>query len=615
MRVNCIRRRVQSKNALRPKGYRRTCRIELGHYNPRPMNRFIRFTSLIALATAARAATPDWTYQLPAAAKWHQVTYTGSLLVGTPGSLLCVDPETGQLLWQRDDLDNTAPFTVREVTGTPFLIVNKHTGPISAATKTDVVVLEMATGQDVWRKEMKGAAVGFYPLATKNLAVLAANLSTQEDGQGTYLVAFKLDTGDQLWQTKLAKGNSVPLHIAENSGKFFVKTDLSGHYDPVVDGDTLLVPFIGVHCVDLATGAIKWNVPFKAAHPGLKKACAAPVADGDTVYGAGLGEVYAINKADGTVKWKSQKIRSGIISELQVFEDAVYVRVGGNFYDPAGKKWTLDPPLMVLALDPANGQQLWEFRNIKDGITNLKPIPSLKTVMVADARNLIGLDATSRGKAQEKFRVPLKFTRSIGGGEVAAKVVRGLTGGLLGIAKAAASAGSDKERLDIPVAIYDQDGGKLVVRGKQHLLSFDPTGQQIIWATYYPAPGAPAWEMAIMTTLTAFSAVTYSVAPAAGTMSSSAAVQGKEQAYARFDKTASVRYQKTKTAGDFTYILTTIKEGEERGIGLIAVDMKTGDAGKQVVLREKDPDYDVDDVTGRLFFFKGKKVIEAFSLR
>lgn len=566
---------------------------------------------MLAVATA-RTAAPEWTCSIPAAAKWHTVTSLGFLLVGTDGALLCVDPDTGAVMWKRDDLDHTGPFSVREVAGTPYMLVNRNAGAM--ATTSKVECCDVLEGKTIWSQDIQGHTAGFFPVPDKNLAVLF--LSQRQDAvHGLQVAAFNLDTGEKLWQSAYADNRSVILHVADDSGKILLKYDLGGNQEPVLDGDSLLVPFAGVQCIDLKTGAQKWTVAFDPAHKTFKKAYAPLLLKDDTIYAAGRGEVYAVNKADGTVKWKSKKIGSGIISEVQVVGDTVYVRIGGNFYDTAAKQWKLDAPLMVLALDKATGNQLWDFRNLRDGITNIKPLPELKTLMICDARNLIGLDTDSRGKAQEKFRVPLKFTRSLGGAEVAAKAVRGLTGGLLGLTKAIGSTVSDKERLDIPVAIFDQAGNKLIIRGKQHLLSFDPGSQQILWATQYAAPGAPGWETAIMAGLTAFSSVYYSTAPATSGMSYNAAVQGKERAFAQFDKLASKRHSATQTAGAFTYILTVVEEAGAKGVGLLAINMQTGEPGKQILLRDKDPDYEVDDFTGRLFYFNNKKQIESHTLR
>ncbi|MEY4384757.1 MAG: hypothetical protein RLY20_40 [Verrucomicrobiota bacterium] len=47
----------------------------------------------------------------------------------------------------------------------------------------------------------------------------------------------------------------------------------------------------------------------------------------------------------------------------------------------------------------------------------------------------------------------------------------------------------------------------------------------------------------------------------------------------------------------------------------MAIDLATGDTAGQVLLKDKDPEYSVDDVMGRLFYVSGKSEISAYNLR
>ena len=47
----------------------------------------------------------------------------------------------------------------------------------------------------------------------------------------------------------------------------------------------------------------------------------------------------------------------------------------------------------------------------------------------------------------------------------------------------------------------------------------------------------------------------------------------------------------------------------------MAIDLNTGEPVGQVLLKEKDPDYAVDDVTGRLYYVKNKKEIQALDVK
>ncbi|MEY4387707.1 MAG: hypothetical protein RLY20_2990, partial [Verrucomicrobiota bacterium] len=252
------------------------------------------------------------------------------------------------------------------------------------------------------------------------------------------------------------------------------------------------------------TGEKKWGHEFKCVPREFKRAAAGIVIDGGTVFASGVSKVVAIDKASGTIKWESKKVFSGTIVQLLPAPNQLLVRLGGNFLPEGQKEWKLEKPLRVLSLNKADGTEIWEFKDLDDGITNMQLIDGQDTVMLADAKRLIGLDLNGAGKMKEKFSVPLEFKRKVGGGEAAMKIGLGALGGLSGLAKGVAASTSGKGLLDIPVNVTKLDNGKIVVRGKQHLLGFDPATQSIAWSTYYPAPGAASWEMGMMFALTAF---------------------------------------------------------------------------------------------------------------
>src|SRR5512135_1796792 len=233
------------------------------------------------IAVAATAATPTAVLDLPSKAKWHRMTSLGLLLVGTDDALLLVNGETGQVQWQRDDIKKTLPYNVRDIPGSPIVLVNDWSGTM--AGKVSARGLNIATGQDVFQTEPEmGQSLGLYPVDGRDMLLNVAQLN--QEGTGIYLTAYETTTGKKLWRTKIAGMMGFQLYPAETGGFIVTKQDLSGHQNPVFDGDTAYLPFQGLMALDLGTGAIKWNDEFAtAADKDFKKAYAAPVVDGDTV--------------------------------------------------------------------------------------------------------------------------------------------------------------------------------------------------------------------------------------------------------------------------------------------------------------------------------------------
>jgi hypothetical protein len=233
----------------------------------------------------------------------------------------------------------------------------------------------------------------------------------------------------------------------------------------------------------------------------------------------------------------------------------------------------------------------------------------LNTVLVADAKNLIGLDSASSGKVRESYKVKLEFKNNLGAAATAAKVAKFGFGGLSAIGR---GGGDDR---DEPVALYRRENGTVVVAGKQHLLAFDPRARQIVWSVKYEAPGVPGWQKIAMAGLTALS-YSMSTAQAANTYAGTAenrwANRQRINSLVAYEQFVSKRYSATKAAGNYVYVMTTVREGKEKGAGLVGVQMETGRSDRQILFKDKEPDYQVDESAGRVFNLRNSKELSAF---
>ena len=557
-----------------------------------------------------------WNAKLPAKPTWHQLTELGTLIVGSSGAVHSFDPDTGKMLWAREDLDKTSQFNLREVPGTPYLLCNYARG--IGGTKVMLLGIDYLSGETLWKtEEIMGQYLASYPLASHGLALFVVNSwQGSKEEQGMIVRAHDLVTGELKWQTKLGGANAVPLHMADGTGKFSNRLDLSGYHDPVVDGDVAYLGFRGVDALDLNTGEILWTQEFK---PGAKdwKRTYAPIRVHDgRVYGAGGGSVFVFDQADGSVRWKSDRISSyaglfsardnAIVSQVEPINDKVFIRFGGNFSN--GKTVTLREPLGVAAFDAATGDELYKSAKPKEGITNMMVLPEHDMVLFADAKNLFGLDI-SGASVTEKFEVPIEFKRKMGGGDIA-KIGLGALGGLKGLTKGAMA--QNKNRLDVPVAITRRDG-HIVVMGKQHLMGFDPIERDIAWSTYYAAPGNMMGDSLLFAvTALAATAGNAQVASANSYSSSqySSGVSNIHGALDRYNAAAGKRKAATRTAGNYAYVLTNVEEGRKKGVGLMGISLDSGEGDKQIMLKDKNPEYLVDHTTNRMFYFeKGKRII------
>ena len=565
--------------------------------------------SLLLCLVLSQAALGSslWTHKPASDIKWYRVTDVGSLLVGSKGALYALDGETGREVWSRADLAGAEEYEVDTIAGTPLVFVSDTSGTFKKGTR--LFALDLLSGQNIWETEkLKGATVAVEPVYEKDLVLLVTVENNSANKAKPHLTALRMTTGELVWETDYT--DNVDLYGIERGSKYFPKYDLSGANPPVYDSDSIYFTYAGLHRYSLEDGKLIWGTKYDVTEGSIKRGNAQALVEGDTVYTSAKGQLRAIDRQTGAVKWVSKDF-GGAIAEMKLDGDVLYGRLGGAFYDFSKREYVNKKPFGVASVDKKTGATVWYYDKAGDSITNMAMLPELKTVLVADAKNLIGLDTTSGGKVKESYKVKLEFKNNLGAAGTAAKVAKFGFGGLGAIGK---GGGDDR---DEPVALYRRENGTVVVAGKQHLLAFDPRSHQIVWSVKYDAPGVPGWQKIAMAGLTAL-AYTSATASAAnsyyGTSENRWANKQRVNSLVAYEQFVSKRYSATKATGNYVYVLTTVREGKEKGAGLVGIQMETGRGERQILFKDKEPDYQVDEPAGRVFNLRNSKELSAFSV-
>ncbi len=558
-----------------------------------------------ALVAATALGAPLWTHKPASDIKWYRVTDVGTVLVGAKSSLYLLDGETGRELWGRADLAGAEEFEVDIIPGTPLLFVSDTSGTFKKGTH--LYAVDLLTGQNIWTTEkLRGATVAVEPVYEKDLVLLVTVENNSANKAKPKLTALRMTTGELVWEADYP--DSVDLYGIERKSRFFPKFDLSGANPPIYDADSVYFTYAGLHRYSLADGKLLWGVKYDVTEGSIKRGNAQAIVEGDTVYTSAKGQLRAIDKQTGALKWTSKDF-GGAIAEMKVHDERIYGRLGGAFYDFQKREYVNKKPFGVAAVNKQTGATEWYYDKADDSITNMVVLPDMNTVLVADAKNLIGLDTNSAGKVKEAYKVKLEFKNNLGAAATAAKVVKFGFGGLSAIGK---GGGDDR---DEPVALYRRENGTVVVQGKQHLLAFDPRGRAITWSVKYEAPGVPGWQKLAMAGLTALSYTSATLNAAStqyGTASNRWANSQRVNSLVAYEQFVSKRYSATKGTGNYVYVLTTVKDGKEKGAGLVGVHMETGRGDRQILFKDKEPDYQVDEAVGRVFNLRNAKELSAF---
>jgi outer membrane protein assembly factor BamB len=559
------------------------------------------------LQPSVSAGSALWNFKSEREMKWHRLTNLGTVLAGTDEALFSIDPETGKVVWTRDDLKKIPDYDIEEIADTPLLLVGANSGK----NKTRLYALDILTGKSVWETEqLKGATVGLLPVYEKNMVVLLTVPNAGDSKGKPDMIALELTTGNVRWESQFT--DRVDLHAVEGAGHWGVKYDLSGYPPPAYDGDSIYLTYAGLHRYDLNTGKLIWKNTYDVTEGRIKRGNAPAIVEGNVVYTSAKGELRAHDKATGQVKWMTKGM-GGAVAQVISKGDVLYCRMGGHFYDYHKSEWVLEKPLGVTALNKNTGTAIWRYDKAEDGITNMVLLPEQNTILIADSKNLIGLDTSGEGKMKENFKVKLEFKNKIGGGAKAARAgMKFAHGGLIGMAK------KDHDE-DAPVSITLRENGTAVVQAKQHLLAFNTKDKSIPWSVEYDAPGVPNWQKLVMFAITAAS-YGYQVSGAAhtqlGTDANNYFNQSKNDIMTAYQSFYFKRFSSTRTTGQFAYILTTVEDGDDKGSGIIGVSLDSGASNHQVLFKAKEPNYKVDDVTGRVFMMqKDGKELTAFAVK
>jgi outer membrane protein assembly factor BamB len=573
---------------------------------------------VVAVLTA-KADAALWSFK---GAKWYSLMETGNVMVGLPNGVTMLDGATGKPLWQRSDLGEIKETEYTELSGTPLVLISDNSG--FAQRKTKMTALDVLTGETVWQTDkMLGFTVEVSPVYGRDMIVFLTIKDNRINKDKPDIFALRMSTGELLWQNeytekvdlygviKKTRSGTSAMFLGSGGGASD-RFDLSGENPPAFDGDSMYLTYAGLHRYNLSDGKLAWKTLYDVTDGSLKNTNGQAIIDGDTIFTSAQGIIRAIDKNSGAMKWTTKDFGKGGIAEMQLHGDVVYGRMGGQFFSAKKGEWQKKTPIGVVALSKANGNTNWIYDGAKNSITNMVVLPEQNVLMIGDEKNLIGLDLSNQGKVREAYKVPLKFKFKVGAAATAGKVAAVALGGVGGFFK------KGPDTTDEPISLVRQENGTVVARGRQHLLAFDPVSHQITWSTKYEAPGIDGWQSIVMTALT--------ITAAAMSQSLEAGYSQRGQYNSAFrennsflnlmtnyQKFMSTKYSASKQSGNIYYVLTTIKGKDDKGSGLVGVNLMSGKGINQILFKDKSPDYEVDETAGRLFNMN-KGELSAYSI-
>lgn len=244
------------------------------------------------------------------------------IALGADATLTAFDIEMGKPLWETQIDDGARGIYPGRAGG-----VALHNMVIAAhASRLNLTVLDAATGEISWQVE-HDAPLQAGPTFIGDNAVLVSDIEGQ-------LYAYSIETGELLWENAglpvstvvfgaaypavyedvvviAGSGGEISVHLAEDASLLWAETlaslnprtpleelsDILAH--PVHDGTNIIVASQSgrLAAFDALTGLANWEQPIALTQM--------PWVAGDTVFAVSInGELYALRKSDGAVRWR-----------------------------------------------------------------------------------------------------------------------------------------------------------------------------------------------------------------------------------------------------------------------------------------------------------------------
>jgi len=347
-------------------------------------------------------AQPTWQAPLDSKVRFYQTTDFGILLAGTDRSLYALDGQTGERIWRRETgrIEETAVTPVPE---TDVILFSRDLG-----SKSRLEAVDLATGVTLWQSEkVKGDVLQLASdPASDLLAVVLVKDPRGDAGSGLkrkpIVHVLQLSTGEELWKKELdGEIEMMPARFGENLGE--IAYTLDNYRAPLMLDGRLFLFYEGATSFDARSGSEKEREKFKINEDGLALTEADPVFDDARIYISGRGRIRAVNRRTGNVEWKADDL--GNCAEMALIGSTLFVRTGGQFTRIKDGEAESKGPYGVSAIDTRDGKTIWRYKGADKGLTNFV-FSDANTIVIADKDDLISIDAkTGRGRDSLEHKI------------------------------------------------------------------------------------------------------------------------------------------------------------------------------------------------------------------
>lgn len=598
------------------------------------------------LSIGQKAETPDAIYDIGGKINDMILTEVGTLVVASNDGLLGIKPESKELVFNFTDYGRVKPEELYFPPITPYVVVSQNGfGGMSAKR----AVIDYLSGKKLFSTEDNGwkAATVCEVMMPQNKLVVSGQRRAKE--KYAFAVAiYNLDTGAQESFFKLKGGEFV-------SGR------------PLLLKNSIIIPTTkSLINVELSTGTVAWTTKVDDIKWMVADVTEREIYGVETTSNGKNSKIHKVS-ASGKLLWNEPHKVKGIVSNFEILPQGIAIV---SNVDNSGKKGIMKlasgrSESKIAFLSAVNGEDLWEkapktkgfvqhFYVMEDGILFgiyegginkisfegktlfKKPLKTGENIltMAETAQGLIYVTESDANivnltTGDQVWKKPLKFKRA----EAVSttydshnkRYLISADENLLSIdaenGESSILAKSKFDGKEDPDHVEIRNNGVLIT-SDQNMMLLDWDGQKL-WHEYKRAPGKSAMG-AILAGVTAVAAATTAAASYHGANQNRNRLGQLTREGQRYQNLgngmaaasgASIaemlkKFKATSATQDAQFILTKLDDG----VGLVKLNKDTGSLEKEIVLKDKKPEYKVDDRTGVLYYKANNQTVYMYDL-
>ncbi|WP_323028100.1 PQQ-binding-like beta-propeller repeat protein [Gelidibacter japonicus] len=620
---------------------------------------FIGTTSVIA----QKAETPNQNYDLGSSINEMSLTVGGVLVVATNEGLVGIRPTESQPVFKFNNFGKLKPEETDFVPNSPYIIVSQGVGSkFAGIAKTKRAVIDYMTGKVIFNSDTDN----WNQVFTINVVLPQNKLiisGIQKEGDKFEKSTPKVAVYD------LATSKIDYSFFLDKPGRVGIAKDLSITGTPLLLKNMLILPTAQGLIAKSHTGEDIWTNKIKGINWMVADATEKEIYGFETTSNGKNTRIHKIGD-NGAELWKDDRKVQGNISNFQILPQGLAV-VSDKSDGGSSSVFAAKNESEIAFLSAASGEDLWDkapktkgyvqhfyvqddgilFGIQQGGINKIsfdgntlfkKPLKTGENILVMaeSPQGLIYITSEDANIVDLKtgdqvWNKPLKYKNSVAVASTydsaknryliaADDTVYAIDADSGDVSELAKVKFDEKEAANA----MEMRNGNIFMASSQNMMMLGDNGDQK-YHGYFKSPGQSGF-MKALGGVVAVAATGLSMAHAAqagmnktGFGSSNDLRNyndyGKENQRAA-DMFASIgdasftmmskRFKATAATENAQFILTKLDDG----VGLVKVNKDTGKVDKEIVLKDKKPEYQVDDVAGVLYYKANDKTIYAYDL-